>query len=86
MIIMQLTDVSCYNILSELSIDLYPVFTSGKIIDDIKDVVAKPPLINQHYVVFKFSCDLCDTDYVGYTSQHLFQCITEHKHSSIVNT
>ena len=48
MIIMQLTDVSCYNILSELSIDLYPVFTSGKIIDDIKDVVAKPPLINQH--------------------------------------
>ena len=88
---MQLTDVSCYNFLSELSkkigsIDLHPVFTSRKIIDDNKDVEAKPPLINQHYVVFKFSCDLCDTDYVGYTSQHLFQCVTEPKHSSVVNT
>ena len=38
----------------------------------------KPPLINQHCVVYKFSCDLCDTDYVGYTSQHLFQRIAEH--------
>ena len=88
---MQLTDVSCYNFLSELSkkigcIDLHPVFTSRKIIDDIKDVEAKPPLINQHDVVFKFSCDLCDTDYVGYTSQHFFQCSTKHKHSSFVNT
>ena len=47
-----------------------------------KDVEAKPPLINQHCIVCKFSCDLCDIDYVGYTSQHLFQRITEHKHSS----
>ena len=39
----------------------------------------KPPLINQHRNVYKFSCDLCDTDYVG----HLFQCIAEHKHSAI---
>ena len=73
--------------LSELSkkigSDLRPVFTSRKIIDDIKDVEVKPPLINQHCVVYKFSCDLCDTDYVGYTSRHLFQRIAEHKHSAI---
>ena len=31
----------------------------------------------------KFSCDLCNTDYVGYTSRHLFQRIAEHKHSAI---
>ena len=48
-----------------------------------KGVEAKPPLINQHWVVYKFSCDLCDTGYVRYTSQHLFQCITENKHFSI---
>ena len=34
-------------------------------------------------VVYKFSCDLCDTDYVGYTSRHLFQRIAEHKYSAI---
>ena len=45
--------------------------------------MAKPPLINQHYVVYKFSCDLCEIDYVGYTSRHLFQHIAEHKHSAI---
>ena len=46
----------------------------------IKGVEVKPPLINQHCVVYKFSCDLCDTDYVGYTSRHLFQRIAEHVH------
>ena len=28
-------------------------------------------------------CDLCDTDYVRYTTQHLHQRIGEHKHSAI---
>ena len=42
----------------------------------------KPPLINQQCVVYKYKCDLCDADYVGYTGRHLFQltCINEHKH------
>ena len=58
--------------------DLRPVFTSKKIADDIKVVEAKPPLINQQCVVYKFKCDLCDVDYVGYTCRHLFQRIEEH--------
>ena len=71
--------------LSELSqkigSKLRPVFTSRKIIDDLKAV--KASLIIQHCVVCKFSCDLCDAVYVGYTSRHLFQRIAEHKHSAI---
>ena len=63
--------------------DLQPVFTSKKIMDEIKVVEAKPPLINQHCVVYKFSCNLCDSDYVGFTSRHLFQRIAEHKYSAI---
>ena len=59
------------------------MFTSRKINDDIKVVETKPPLSNQHCVVYKFPCDLCDTDYVGYTSRHLFQCIAKHKHSAV---
>ena len=32
---------------------------------------------------YKFACDLCDADYVGYTARHLHQRIAEHKYSSI---
>jgi len=59
------------------------MFTSKKIADDIKVAEAKPPLINQQCLDYKFKCDLCDAEYVGYTYRHLFQCIDEHKHSAI---
>ena len=54
----------------KLNSDLRPAFISKKIADDIKVAEAKPPLINQ-CVVYKFKCDLCDADYVGYTHRHL---------------
>ena len=68
-----------YNINS----DLRPVFRNKKIADDIKVAEAKPPFINQQCVVYKFKCDLCYADYVGYTCLHLFQRIEEHKHPAI---
>ena len=34
-------------------------------------------------IVYHFSCDLCDADYVGYTARHLHQRIVEHKSSAI---
>ena len=67
----------------KINSDIRPVFTSKKIADDIRVAEAKPPLINQQCVVYKFKCDLCDADYVGYTRRHLFQRIDEHKHSAI---
>ncbi|KAL9977253.1 hypothetical protein ACROYT_G014635 [Oculina patagonica] len=69
----------------KINSDLRPVFTSKKIADDINVAEAKPPLINQQCVVYKFKCDSCDADYVGYTRRHLFQRIDEHKHSAIGN-
>ena len=41
------------------------------------------PIVNNQCVVYKFQCDLYDTDYVGYTTHHLHQRIGEHKHSAI---
>ena len=32
---------------------------------------------------YSFTCDLCDSDYVGYTARHLHQRIVEHKDSAI---
>ena len=55
---------------------LRPVFSSRKLGDDLKvQEPIKPPLINQQCVVYHFVCDLCDADYVGYTSRHLHQRI-----------
>ena len=40
-------------------------------------------MINQQCVVYNFVYDLCDVDYVGYTSPHLDQHIDEHQFSAI---
>ena len=43
----------------------------------------KPPIVNQQNVVYYYKCGLCDTDYVGFTSRHLYQRAEEHKRSTI---
>ena len=43
----------------------------------------KPPVVNQQYMVYCFKCDLCDAGHVGYTCQHLYQRIEEHKGSAV---
>ena len=62
---------------------LRPVFTSRKIRDQVKLKEVKAPLVNNQCVVYKFKCDLCDADYVGYTCRHLHQRIDEHKGSVV---
>ena len=63
--------------------DQRPMFIRKRNADEIKIAEAKPPLINQQCVIYEFTCNLCDADYVGYTSRHLFQRIYENKHCAI---
>ncbi|CAB4023095.1 Hypothetical predicted protein, partial [Paramuricea clavata] len=49
---------------------LEPVFKSRKIKEEVKVHEMKPPIVNQQRVVYRYKCDLCDADYVGYTSRH----------------
>ena len=56
---------------------------SKKLGQDFKPKEIKPLIVNQQCVVYHFSCDLCDADYVGYTARHLHQRIAEHKNSAI---
>ena len=56
---------------------------SKKLEQDLKPKEIKPSIVSQHCVVYKFTCDLCDADYVGYTARHLQQRIAEHKYSAI---
>ena len=68
---------------TKINQQLQAVFTSKKIADHLRVTEEKPPLINQQSVVYKFICDLCDTNYSGYTCRHLHQRVEEHKHSVI---
>ena len=62
---------------------LQPVFVSKELGQDLKLKEFKPLIVNKQCVVFHFSCDLCDADYVGNTARHLHQRIAEHKNSAI---
>ena len=63
----QLLDLS-YEILPTLQ----PVFVSKKLGKDLKPKEIKLSIVNRQCVVYRFSCDLCDADYVGYTARHLY--------------
>ena len=45
---------------------LQPVFVSKKLEQDLKPKEIKPSIVNQQCVVYLFSCDMCNADYVGY--------------------
>jgi len=60
-----------------------PVFQSKKIGQVLAPKEKKPPIVSNQCVVYKFQCNLCDADYVGYTTRHLHQRIGEHKYSAI---
>ena len=68
---------------SKHGIDVQLVYTSKKLDQDLKLEEIKPRIVNQHSVVCCFKCDLCDSNYVGYTTRHLFQRIAHHRLSAI---
>ena len=68
-----------------LNIDLWPVFISRKVGEDLKIKKSSPrTLINEQSVVYKFECGWRDASYVGYTRRHLYQRIDEHKRSGSI--
>ena len=74
----QLSDLS-----KRIDHTLQPVFRSRKIGEDLKMREPKPALVNQQCVVYNYQCDLCDAEYVGYTSRHLHQRIDDPRFSAI---
>ena len=70
-------------ILYHVGVQIKPVFQSKKISQVLSPKEKKPPIVNNQYVVYKFQCDLCDTDYVRYTTRHLHQRIGKHRYSAV---
>ena len=66
----QLRDLS-----GNIGVTLRPIFVSKKLEQDLKLKEIKRSIVSQHCVVYKFKCDLCDADYVGFTIRHLHQSI-----------
>ena len=71
------------NLSANIGVQIKPAFQSKKIGQILALKEKKPPIVNNQCVVYKFECDLCDADYVGYTTRHLHQRINEHKYSAI---
>ena len=65
---------------SKIGIDVQPIYSSKKLEQDLKVNEIKPRIVNQHSVVYCFKCDLCGSNYVGYTTRHLFP---DHRYSAI---
>ena len=67
---------------SKIGIDVQPIYTSEKPEQDLKlkeIKYAKPRIVNQHSFVYCFKCDVCDSNYVGYTTRHLFQRFADYR-------
>ena len=75
--------VGSYVISAERFASLCSQFLSKRLEQDLKPKEIKPSIVNLQCVVYKFACDLCDADYVGYTARHLHHRIAKHKYSSI---
>lgn len=67
----------------QIRVEIQPVFVNRKISETLRIKEVKPPIVNQQCVVYKFQCDSCDSNYVGYTARHLHQRINEHWYSAI---
>ena len=51
---------------------LEPVFISRRLEQDLNPRKIKPSIVNEQCVVHSFTCDLCDSEYVGFTARHLY--------------
>ena len=65
---------------------LQPIFISGKLEQDLKPRVIKPPIVKQQCVVYSFTCDLCDSYNVGFTARLLLNELLYIKTLPSVNT
>ena len=68
---------------ANIGVQFKPVFQTKKIGQVLAPKEKKPPIVSNQCVVYKFECDLCYADYVGYTARHLHQRINEHKYPEI---
>ena len=59
------------NLGANIGVQIKPVLQSKKTGQILALKEKKPPIVNNQCVVYKFECDLCDADYVGYTTRHL---------------
>ena len=72
-----------YSLGAKIDVNVKPVFTSRKVSQTLSVKENKPLIVNTQCIVYLFQCDLCDANYVGYTTRHLHQHVSEHRHSAI---
>ena len=51
-----------------INVNVKPVFTRRKLSQTLSAKENKPPIVNTQCVVYSLQCDLCDANYVGFTT------------------
>ena len=64
------------NLSVKIGVQIKPVFQSKKISQVFSPKEKKPQIVNNQCVVYKFQCDLCDTDYIGCTTDNCTNALT----------
>ena len=67
---------------NKIGTSLQPVYASRKLRDVLSVKEPKSSEVNQQGVVYRFKCPLCDSEYIGFTTRHLFQGLDEHLRSA----
>ena len=68
---------------SGIGIEIQPVFRSKPFQSILRLKENNPNVVNNQCVVYRFKCDQCDADCVGFTTRHLHQRIQERRYSAI---
>ena len=82
----QLTDrvrKDIYSLRAKNDVNVKPVFTKRNVSQTLGVKENKSPIVNTQCVVYLFQCDLCDANYVGFTTRLLRQRISEHRYLAI---
>ena len=59
------------NLSASINVYIKPVYQRKKIGQVLTQKEKKPAIVSNQCPVYKFQCDLCDADYVGYTTQRV---------------
>ena len=59
--------------------EVQTIFTSRKLVQELKVPKVKPSIVNQLCVVYEYRCDSCDEKYVGCTRRHFHQRTDEQR-------
>ena len=73
-----------YSLGAKINVNVKPIFTGRKLLQTLSVKENKPPMVNTQCIIYLFQGDLCDANYVWFTTHlHLYQRVSKHCYSAV---